>query len=302
MLKQPKQSQDIYKSQAYLIKMALELEESNIASHRNYLITEEEKRMQATTVHRSKVIGPRLRWISKGERMKPHHFYMGHQNSGFWNGAQYGYLLGQQLYQPQGSAPRYYTNVAASQGEGSNREGIPNSTYTPSTSGKPADISSKNPAHPVYLGKSFADPAGSRNSEGVIGAKPDYTNFYYPNYNYVPNLLPLQNTARTENSWKHTTNYIVHQLSDEELSDKESNPHSNGKVRKSNKPRKKKHKSNISWEQQMTALFGDHADWGSMRVITRHRPPGTIVPLISMSLADRNCRYVPADRKAGQIP
>lgn len=56
-------------TQDELIARALDMEEGNIVEHRNYLTLEEEKRKRARLV-RTTVQGPRLRWISKSERVK----------------------------------------------------------------------------------------------------------------------------------------------------------------------------------------------------------------------------------------
>jgi hypothetical protein len=107
--------------------MALDMEESNVASHRNYLATEEAKRTHATTIHRSRVVGPRIRWVSRGERMKPHQFYA-HQNFGFWNGAAYRYYP---QYSPSqiglsNSAFRYYPMVTQPTKQGLTNSGQKN--------------------------------------------------------------------------------------------------------------------------------------------------------------------------------
>ncbi|KAI0369880.1 hypothetical protein BV20DRAFT_945243 [Pilatotrama ljubarskyi] len=55
-------------TQAELIAKALDMEEGNIAEHKNYLTIEEEKRRKARVV-RTSVQGPLLRWISKPEEI-----------------------------------------------------------------------------------------------------------------------------------------------------------------------------------------------------------------------------------------
>lgn len=56
-------------TQAELIARALDNEEGNIVSHRDYLRFEEEKRKRAQVV-RASVRGPLLKWISRGEDTK----------------------------------------------------------------------------------------------------------------------------------------------------------------------------------------------------------------------------------------
>jgi hypothetical protein len=53
-------------TQAELIAWALDNEEGNIKSHRDYLIFEEEKRKQAQVI-RAAIQGPLLRWVSRAE-------------------------------------------------------------------------------------------------------------------------------------------------------------------------------------------------------------------------------------------
>ncbi|KAH9850570.1 YL1 nuclear protein-domain-containing protein [Lenzites betulinus] len=55
-------------TQAELISRALDMEEGNIAEHKNYLTIEEEKRRKARVV-RASVQGPLLRWISKADEV-----------------------------------------------------------------------------------------------------------------------------------------------------------------------------------------------------------------------------------------
>ncbi|KAI0825324.1 YL1 nuclear protein-domain-containing protein [Trametes gibbosa] len=55
-------------TQAELISRALNMEEGNIAEHKNYLTIEEEKRRKARVV-RTNVQGPLLRWISRADEI-----------------------------------------------------------------------------------------------------------------------------------------------------------------------------------------------------------------------------------------
>lgn len=56
-------------TQGELIALALDTEEGNIREHRDYLKNEEEKRKRARVV-RTTIEGPKLRWISRTEKVK----------------------------------------------------------------------------------------------------------------------------------------------------------------------------------------------------------------------------------------
>jgi len=299
--KPQKSAQDAYKPQAELIKMALDMEETNISSHRNYLATEEARRTQATTIHRTHVNGPRIRWISRAERMKARHYYSGHYLSS-WNSSGYGYynhyqFLGQ--YSNPGSVSglpyRYSPAGTSSSLYGSYPPSGPSSQNAPSSSCVAKDAM----RHPTTPG--FSQASGSAKGFDTTKAEnytPDTSatqvvqassfkssapQYYFPGY-YTPTPPPgPQSGSQSEKTWKHTMNYVIHQVADQEddLSDQDPQSQSKGRSRKSSRNRKAKRKAVIPWEQHMSALFGNHADWGSMRVITRHRPPGEFVAFLN---------------------
>jgi hypothetical protein len=57
-------------TQDELLQCALDMEDGNIAAHRNYLANEEEKRRRAHVV-RVAVQGPLIRWISRRDVIAP---------------------------------------------------------------------------------------------------------------------------------------------------------------------------------------------------------------------------------------
>jgi hypothetical protein len=288
------------------MRAALDMEETNTNSHRNYLATEEARRSQATTIRRAYVKGPRIRWISRAERMKPHHFYSG-QYSGSWNNTGYGLYNPYQFYgqhppgtpglplhsSPANRSPGWYHpasgkettfSISSSQRakdlllnlpqqfQGPQAATTSRETYTiESYKHNPSPFSTVQAPQCLYFSFLF-----TRSSSMRLATKTSPALFPYPGY-YFPTTA-TQSGPQSQKSWRHTMNYVLHQTTepDDELSDRDHVSQSRSRSRRSVRGLKTKRKTVIPWEQHMSALFGDHVDWCSMRVITRHRPPGEI--------------------------
>ncbi|KAJ7178650.1 YL1 nuclear protein-domain-containing protein [Mycena crocata] len=130
-------------SQAELIARALDAEEGNIVSHRDYLKLEEEKRRRARVI-RPAVEGPLVRWVSRVEEVKavvppqPPPTYNYGYPSGYAGGSSGGYVFPASQIPAATGSTSYVFPTNTSQGQSSSLPAYDtNLPSTPSTMYRP---------------------------------------------------------------------------------------------------------------------------------------------------------------------
>ena len=273
------------RTQAELITAALDMEEDNLKSHRDYLKNEEERRKKARVVKPS-TVGPKVRWRSRIEEVTV---------TAYDPASQHPY----QVYRPSWTSP-YAPNTTPGQSQQTNAP-RPNSHSvpppgSPSGSGSQPQQPPPAPQHPLtYVAakpqspstnSSAATTASSSKQPATPGAPTtpqQYANQYYPYsyYNlqaqpphsqyqpygpyyayqpqqnsYTPGQPPRshlqlhpQAPVPRKTAEKQAKNYVELLLNEEQ-------------------PRERP-----GWRETMDALFGKHADWDNVKVyIGKNRP------------------------------
>ncbi|KAF8584935.1 hypothetical protein K439DRAFT_1410435 [Ramaria rubella] len=256
------------KTQAELIAAALDMEEENIISHRDYLVTEEERRKKARVV-KPETIGPKIRWRSRIEDVSvsvydpiPQSYQTQRPSwiSPFAQNSNSTAHPGVPYHNPYISSPMQAPS-------GSTTPQIPGHPYTPSNpravpSNPPASTSKQTPATPTTV-PPYTNPY-YQYSYYNVQSQPSHSPYqpYGPYYTYQPpgqygstqsprphlQLHPQAQVTR-KTTEKQTKNYVEILLDEE---------------RPQEKPK---------WRETMDALFGDHADWDNVRVyVGKNRP------------------------------
>ena len=263
LTKRPKEAER-RKSQADLITAALDMEEDNIKSHRDYLVTEEERRRKARVI-KPMTVGPKLRWRSRVEDVSV---------------TVYDPVPVYQSQRPSWTSP--FAQAASSPLQ--NPYSVPPPSHPSSTNTTQAQHPPQAAQYPFAYGTANTQdvPTGSTPSaskETTQASPPttqSYSNQYYqysyytpqaqsthsqyqpygPYYSYQPQprphlqLHPQAQIARKATE-KQTKNYV-------ELLVNEERPQI--------KP---------TWREMMNAVFGEHTDWDTVRVyVGKNRPIG----------------------------
>ncbi|KAL1700902.1 YL1 nuclear protein-domain-containing protein [Schizophyllum commune] len=232
-------------TQAELIRRALDNEEGNVAEHRDYLKREEEKRRKAR-VAKQKLTGPLVRWVSRAEEVvtrlpdpdapPPPQTHQPHEDPHVYEN-----------YPSTSSAPPSALDVSLAELSASSQ--YPFSGYY-STPEARQTITSPSPYYKPHVYAQDTNTAGS--SHLLSPSRPTSSMQLYP---LTSNAAPSQAPPPTlepptiEKREKVAKSYLVHEL--EQSKD-------------AAKPR---------WSQTMSAVFGDHVEWTSVKAYTSSRRP-----------------------------
>ncbi|KAF9466890.1 YL1 nuclear protein-domain-containing protein [Collybia nuda] len=242
-------------TQAELIARALDNEEGNIVEHRDYLQNEEEKRKRARVV-RATVQGPLLRWVSRGEEIK---VIVPPPTTSAYPIPQSMYPYG--YFNPTSGSMPYGQNYTTTMATGTNFSTL-NSTPTIGGSASTAtpnattsSIPQKPPAQPQFEPTNYISYSPQVNASVSGPPIPPLSQ---------PPATALPPVERTE---KIAKNYVVHELSQYESTPK------------------------ASWNETMSAMFGDHVKWDELRVYSgRGRPLAR--PKVMCPITGKQAKYL----------
>jgi YL1 nuclear protein len=258
------------KTQAELITAALDMEEDNIKSHRDYLATEEERRKKARVV-KPTTVGPKIRWRSRVEDVTV---------TVYEPAAPY-----YQSQRPSWSSP--FAHTASS----SVKSGTPyqNPYAAPSTGQPSSSTSSQYPFVNAASSTQTMPTSSTASPKPATQATPTnsqpYNNQYYQYSYYTPQTQSPQSPYQPYGPY-----YPYQQQAGQYTSPPQQRPHlqlhPQGQVAR--KATEKQAKSFVellvneerpqdksTWRETMNALFGEHADWDNVRVyVGKNRPFG----------------------------
>ncbi|KAL1682324.1 YL1 nuclear protein-domain-containing protein [Schizophyllum commune] len=237
-------------TQAELIRRALDNEEGNVTEHRDYLKREEEKRRKAR-VAKQKLTGPLVRWVSRAEEVvtrlpdpdaPPPPLPAPPQT--------HQPLEDPHVYEnyPSTSAPPS-SALDVSLAELSTSSLYPFAGYYPTPEAR-QPITSPSPYYKPHVYAQDSNTAGS--SSHLLS--PSRTTSSIPAYPLSSNATPSQaprppEVPTIEKREKVAKSYLVHEL---------------GQSKDAPKPR---------WSETMSAVFGDHVEWTSVKAYTSTRRP-----------------------------
>ncbi|KAF8508476.1 YL1 nuclear protein-domain-containing protein [Gautieria morchelliformis] len=265
------------KTQAELITAALDMEEDNIKSHRDYLVTEEERRKKARVV-KPTTVGPKIRWRSRVEDVTVTVYEPAVPLS--------------QSQRPSWSSP--FAPTASS----SAKSGTPYQTpYAAPSTGQPPSSTSSQTSQPHQASQySFAYAASSTQTmptssttspkpatQGTPANSQSYANQYYQYSYYTPQTQSPQSQYQPYGSY-----YSYQQPAGQYTSPQQPRPHlqlhPQGQIARKATEKQAKNFVEIlvneerpqdkpTWRETMNALFGEHADWDNVRVyVGKNRP------------------------------
>jgi hypothetical protein len=215
------------------IARALEMEEGNILEHRNYLVTEEEKRRRAKVV-RPAVQGPLVRWVSKIEEEVVPLVQSSDNSSG--------------SSRQGSSAVLTLLSLSAVHKEPA-QPGSSASALMPAAPAFVIPPSALYPIWPPSTDNPTAPAAGPSTLPTVASAPPLTPEMPMSPAQVNPPMSPMQIDPPFPSdvslpTVRVTKNYVVHELD---------------QVEGTRKPK---------WKETMRALFGDHVRWEALKVYT----------------------------------
>ncbi|KAL1668751.1 YL1 nuclear protein-domain-containing protein [Schizophyllum commune] len=239
-------------TQAELIRRALDNEEGNVTEHRDYLKREEEKRRKAR-VAKQKLTGPLVRWVSRAEEVvtrlpDP-------------DAPPPPLPAPPQTHQPL-EDPHVYENYLSTSAPPSSALDVslaelstsslyPFAGYYPTPEAR-QPITSPSPYYKPHVYAQDSNTAGS--SSQLLSASQATSppmQLYLPTFNAAPSHgpPPTLEPPTIEKREKVAKSYLVHEL---------------GQSKDAAKPR---------WSETMSAVFGDHVEWTSVKAYTSTRRP-----------------------------
>ncbi|KAI5896800.1 YL1-domain-containing protein [Schizophyllum commune H4-8] len=238
-------------TQAELIRRALDNEEGNVAEHRDYLKREEEKRRKAR-VAKQKLTGPLVRWVSRAEEIvtripdpdapqpppppslpEPQQTHHPHED------------------------PQVYENYPSTSAPPSSALDVSLAELTTSSHHYPyaGYYSAPEPQPSIVSPSSYYKPhvyaQASRSSSYLLSSSqmsPSIST-YPSSSNAAPSQAHPPVPPTIEKRERVAKSYLVHEL---------------GQGKDATKPR---------WSETMSAVFGDHVEWTSVKAYTSTRRP-----------------------------
>ncbi|KAL1736549.1 YL1 nuclear protein-domain-containing protein [Schizophyllum commune] len=237
-------------TQAELIRRALDNEEGNVAEHRDYLKREEEKRRKARVVEQ-KLTGPLVRWVSRAEEIvtrvpdpdapppppPPPQTHQPHEDHHVYGS-----------YPSTSSAPSSALDVSLA--ELSTSSHYPFAGYYPTPEPRQPNTSPS----PYYKPHVYAQDSNTAGSSSHLLSPSQATSPSLQPYSLTSNASPTQapqppEPPTIEKRERVAKSYLVHEL---------------GQTKDAAKPR---------WSETMSAVFGDHVLWTSVKAYTSTRRP-----------------------------
>jgi len=284
-----------------LIRWALDMEESNVNSHRTYLKTEEAKRAKAATIHRTVISGARLRWISKFADVKRKPETSVTSRVPPWFSGSHGYYA--QYAQYGQYTPANVTQLTLPFDKSPGVLGMPiikaispipgaSSLPEPGSASHTPQVKSqlRNPdVRPTELGSPSFGAIKSTCNENTSKA-PSFFNghprikptsvthntdvaalavstssrvpyYTYPSY-YYPTADWLQPVTTGDlTETRETHNFVVHDIIWDEANEESYVPATS---QRRTKPSVRGRNFHIPWAEHMSTLFGDHVDWNAV--------------------------------------
>ncbi|TRM64097.1 YL1 nuclear protein-domain-containing protein [Schizophyllum amplum] len=229
-------------TQAELIRRALDNEEGNVSEHRDYLKREEEKRRRAR-VQRKALVGPLVRWVSRGEEVVtrvPDPYAPRTSVPAQSSGDYHAYEGADRSY---AESRAYASNAATATFSQQQQPDWPHSAYYPPHRPRQSSMSSQLSSHyPPHLQHASPNSVVQTQTPAHLANVPSSSMVSVPTYSAEP--LMVEGRERIARS------YIVHEL---------------GQDKDVQKPR---------WADTMSAVFGDHVDWTDVKAYSsaKNRP------------------------------
>ncbi|KAL1751907.1 YL1 nuclear protein-domain-containing protein [Schizophyllum commune] len=240
-------------TQAELIRRALDNEEGNVAEHRDYLKREEEKRRKARAA-KQKLNGPLVRWVSRTEEVVT---CVPDLDAPPPPPLPPPLPAASQTYQPPGGSHIYesYASTSAppssaldvSLAELSTSSHYPFAGYYPTPEAR-QPITSPSPYYKPHV---YAQDSNAASASSHILSPSQATSSIsiYPLSSNAAPSSQLSVPPTIEKRERVAKSYLVHEL---------------GQSKDAAKPR---------WSETMSAVFGDHVEWTSVKAYTSTRRP-----------------------------